>query len=535
MSLEERMAIGMPPDGVGKHFNVDYSVELTYSSATASFVVGSEVVGGTSGRTGTIVRVKETGPSVGQLFLILPPDDLGLDFTVGEDLLVDSVVIATVATVGQPLYSQRAQIVGGNNPFNAQFVDRQGAAAVRFAEGSTQFDGFGRMVVSEPRTLGDYQMTYWIDPKMWFVEEISGGAVTHIPDKVGAMLSTGLASGDIARITTQAYHVYQAGTGQLILLTGFCEDAGKAGVVRRWGYFDDEDGIFFQVVSTGLQAVIRSSTSGTVVETVIDQADWNTDRLDGSGPSQFVLDVTKHNLYWIDFAWLGIGAIRFGVYGDDGARIVAHTVRNANVHNAPYMKTARLPIRYEMENTGNPSTATEMFASCCAVKMEGQFEPRHRPFGDIVPEKTVTGTDYTPIFGVRASATKYGEVSRVIALPHTMQVLATLTGTNNPAKVRLRVQRGDGGLTGMSWIGPSADETVDLDVSATGVATGETVLSSIVMGERKIDLEEQFDLFADERLSLRSDGTSVPYFVTVQPVNPADSVDINIAVNWTEV
>ena len=60
-------------------------------------------------------------------------------------------------------------------------------------------------------------------------------------------------------------------------------------------------------------------------------------------------------------------------------------------------------------------------------------------------------------------------------------------------------------------------------------------MTSVILGEKEINLADQFDLFADERLALRSDGTSTPYFITAQPVNPAESVDINIAVNWTEV
>jgi len=532
------MAIGMPPDGVGKHFNIDYSVELTYSSATGSFIVGQQVQGGSSGLIGTVVRVKETGPSTGQIFLILPPDDLGSDFTVGEDLLVDSAIIATVATVGSPLHTQRAQIVGGNNPFNAQFVDRQGAAAVRFAEGSTQFDGFGRMIVSEPRTLGDYQMTYGIDPKMWHVDEVGGGTVTYVSGSVGAVLSTGTASGDIARIITQNHHVYQAGTGQLILLTGFSEDAGKAGVVRRFGYFDDNDGLFFQIDDLGMSAVVRSSTSGSVVDAEIHQSDWNTDKLDGTGQNQFILDMTKHNLYWIDFAWLGIGAVRFGVFGEDGSRIVAHTVQNANQHLAPYMSSPRLPIRYEVENTTIQPMSSEFFASCCAVKIEGEFQPRHRPFGgSSLPPKTITGSDKTPIYGVRAAATKNGIPSKVVVLPESMDIISYLTGTDTPAKVRVFWIRGTAGLTGATWLTATAspDATVEYDPTSTGIPTGEVIMASLINGEKTIDLSHHFNMFSDERLAVRSDGTSTEYYLCVSPVDPTDSVDVVVSLNWTEV
>jgi hypothetical protein len=42
-----------------------------------------------------------------------------------------------------------------------------------------------------------------------------------------------------------------------------------------------------------MQVVRRSSTSGGVVDDAINQADWNLDKLDGTGASGVTLDVTK--------------------------------------------------------------------------------------------------------------------------------------------------------------------------------------------------------------------------------------------------
>jgi hypothetical protein len=102
-------------------------------------------------------------------------------------------------------------------------------------------------------------------------------------------------------------------------------DTGKANVVRRWGYFDEENGLFWELDGTTLYAVQRSSTTGSVVDTRVAQANWNRDSLDGT--IRYDLDVTKTNLYWMDFQWLGVGIVRFGVYENDGTKTTCHVLK----------------------------------------------------------------------------------------------------------------------------------------------------------------------------------------------------------------
>jgi hypothetical protein len=60
----------------------------------------------------------------------------------------------------------------------------------------------------------------------------------------------------------------------------------KANVRQRVGYFDDNNGIFFQQTNGNKRWVIRSSVSGTPVDTEFaSQTDWNIDKLNGEGPS----------------------------------------------------------------------------------------------------------------------------------------------------------------------------------------------------------------------------------------------------------
>lgn len=80
------------------------------------------------------------------------------------------------------------------------------------------------------------------------------------------------------------------------------------------------------------------------------QNDWNLDTLDGNGPSGFVLEPTKMQMIGMQYSWYAAGFIEFMLRGDDGKFIIFHRVRNSNINTEAYMRTANLPVRYEVIN-----------------------------------------------------------------------------------------------------------------------------------------------------------------------------------------
>ena len=56
---------------------------------------------------------------------------------------------------------------------------------------------------------------------------------------------------------------------------------------------------FFEQNGTDLRVVIRDDGSGSVVDSVVSQANWNVDKLDGTGASGITIDTTKDNIYFI--------------------------------------------------------------------------------------------------------------------------------------------------------------------------------------------------------------------------------------------
>jgi hypothetical protein len=92
--------------------------------------------------------------------------------------------------------------------------------------------------------------------------------------------------------------------------------AQKTNQTKRWGIFDANNGYFFEADGVNTEVVIRSNTSGSIVNTMVVQSSWNLDKLDGTGASGANLDLSKHNIFYIEYAWHGGGKIRWGIYHD---------------------------------------------------------------------------------------------------------------------------------------------------------------------------------------------------------------------------
>jgi hypothetical protein len=104
------------------------------------------------------------------------------------------------------------------------------------------------------------------------------------------------------------------------------------------GYFDSANGIILrQNGASGLQIVRRTSTSGLVVEEVVDQANWNLN-------TSTYFNEANSFIFIIDLQFLGMGRIRCG-FDRDGIIEYFHEFLNANEMAVPYMQTATLPIQ----------------------------------------------------------------------------------------------------------------------------------------------------------------------------------------------
>jgi hypothetical protein len=99
----------------------------------------------------------------------------------------------------------------------------------------------------------------------------------------------------------------------------------------------------------------RGATASFVIisktqDTKYPQSSWNIDKCDGTGPSGYNIDLTKMQMFYIDYSWYGAGFIRWGFRGPDGNVFYCHKIPNNNVNTEAYMRSGNLPARYESES-----------------------------------------------------------------------------------------------------------------------------------------------------------------------------------------
>jgi hypothetical protein len=99
------------------------------------------------------------------------------------------------------------------------------------------------------------------------------------------------------------------------------------------------------------------------VNTRYAQSTWNIDKMDGTGASLMTLDLTKMQMFYIDYTWYGAGAIRFGFKNNRGEVIYCHRIPNNNVNSEAYMRSGNLVARYEVNHLPYYTTLTSTLAS----------------------------------------------------------------------------------------------------------------------------------------------------------------------------
>ena len=96
----------------------------------------------------------------------------------------------------------------------------------------------------------------------------------------------------------------------------------------------------------------RGATSTMVIvsktiDTKYPQSSWNLDKMDGTGASGYNIDLSRMQMFYIDYSWYGAGFIRWGLRAADGKVTYCHKVINNNINTEAYMRSGNLPARYE--------------------------------------------------------------------------------------------------------------------------------------------------------------------------------------------
>lgn len=381
--------------------------------------------------------------------------------------------------------------------------------------GNTIIDSFGRQRTADPVTIFDSKQLWDNAPLFWDDQETSGTGTgsSHSTDQAATTISVSASTaGTRVRQTFQRFN-YQPGKSQLIMMTGII-GSGGSGITSRIGYFDQNDGLFFQVDDGVPSVVIRSSVSGSPVDTVIPKSSWT---IDGESQSGFDLDLDMVQIFIIDFEWLGVGSIRFG-FVRSGQIVYVHEQSNANLLANVYMSTPNNPLRYELSNDGTGGVATVKHI-CTSVISEGGHNPRGKltyvSTGITPVDADDQGTIYA-IVGIRLKSTHLDAVIDLLDI-------SMLGGTTDNYEWLLIFNPTVAGTFTYADVTNSCLQRA-LGVTANTVTNGQIIAGGYVnasgSGTRQIEAKLDNSL----RLGSAIDGTPTTIVLCVRPLTPGADI-----------
>jgi hypothetical protein len=346
-------------------------------------------------------------------------------------------------------------------------------------------DLFGRLKVSEPYTLFDSTHRYSQDGDFSDVILGTGSTAGIITTQSTATLGIGTTAGCSYIRETKRVFSYQPGKSLQVLQT-FVFNPAKEHLVQRAGYASSENGVMLELNGSQLNIIKRAAISGVGTTISVPQSEWNIDTLDGTGfstsnPSGIELDISKAQILFSEYEWLGVGSVRVG-FAIDGRFISVHQFNHANLIDSTYMTTATLPVRYEILNTGITTSASTMKQICVSVQSNGGYE---KVVASDVARRTgaITGitsnTSFTPIVSIRLTP---GREDAVI-LPKAFSFLAVSGGGGSIVEIALIK---NGTISASNWVATTSQNTQQ-NIDAVGIITGGTiVLNDYVASANKV-------------------------------------------------
>ena len=391
-------------------------------------------------------------------------------------------------------------------------------------------DAFGRLRVSNPLTLFDSSHRYR-DNGLWATSTASGGAAVFSANEGLVNLNVNDTSG--SQVLRETYKVFSYQPGKsLLVLTTFVMAPAQTNLRQRVGYFGTQNGIYIQLNNSTLSFVERSLVTGVVTESVINQSSWNVDKMDGTGPSGVILDITKAQILFADIEWLGEGTVRLG-FVIDGNFILCHRFNHANLITSTYITTASLPLRYEIANTGATLNSSTLKQVCSTVISEGGYELRgaQQAVGTPItaPRTFAVAGTYYPITALRLKTTALDAVVIITA--------ASILGLGNGKNYAWRIVQ-SGTITGGSWLTAGPNSSVEYNLTGTSSAGGRILAQGYVnssnQGSPSINILKEA-LFSTQLE--RNSFTSTPYELIVEVAIDATGGTLGayVSLDWEEV
>jgi hypothetical protein len=284
----------------------------------------------------------------------------------------------------------------------------------------------GRLLVANPETIFFNTFQYGTETDVWETSTTSGGTATHVAATSSVdMAVTSTTGSQVIRQTLNTMRYIPGRQATLAFAVRYATPV--VGIRRRVGLFNGTDGFYFEDNGGDYACVLTSSITGSTVITRVARANWNGDKLDGSGPSGLTADPTAQQLINMKYEWYGAGQVVFQ-YIINGQAITIHTFDTGNTLQGPWCKTPFLPIRLELTNVTGAAGTHHLYQGSNSLTNEGNTQSLGIGQSHLTAITGITmasANTFYPILSIRLKSTAL----QGIVLPTFVQA-ATTDNTN---------------------------------------------------------------------------------------------------------
>lgn len=412
----------------------------------------------------------------------------------------------------------------------AMAYDANGKPTLRTIDSQAGYTSKNRMKISTYQSDFFNTFQYGKETDVWDESTASGGSATWNSNTNWVdMAVTGTLGSKVIRQTRNVMRYIPGRSSQLTYAVRL--QTPVTGIRRRLGLFDEANGFYFEdagvIGGDGLpqyNVVVRSSTSGSMVENRVPRSQWNGDRLDGLGLSGITADATKAQMITFDYEWYGAGQIIIG-FVINGFTHIVHTFNHGNIITLPWSATPFLPIRLELENLTGVAGTHYLYQGSNSLVTEGETTKlgiAENITSAITGYRMAVANTFYPVLTIRLKAAAL----KGIVLPTTFQA-ATVDNTS----VFYRLVR-NATLTGASFVDmPDANAFTQYDISATAYTGGVNIDSGFVIGSGGSSIRLDRDTIY--QIGRSSMGT-VSDTLTLAVASPNTGKDALAAMTWIE-
>jgi len=238
-------------------------------------------------------------------------------------------------------------------------------------------------------------------------------------------LQTGTTAANISSIETNQRGQYQSGTMGQVGIGVRLPVAPTGTQYAKWGYSDlANNGFYFGQDATGIY--VAYITGG--VETKTYQANWNEDKLNGTGASGLSIVPANGSISQIDFTWYAYGDIKFIFLVFNPVtlktqKIIAHTTK---INNAASIIDPNQPLKFEVGNGATSTNDFSLFVGGHQFSVVGGFsDSQKRLISELLTNYTTAlNTSWQPLIAFRKKATFNGRANSVNGSLENFEVAA---------------------------------------------------------------------------------------------------------------